>query len=306
MATGEIPAPGVFYGDKAKDEKTFRQWKKKCQRWFQAKEISSEKRKVQWIECLLEGNADDVYEMIPIDETKGHRRLDVIWKSLEERFDVPESVLEHLHKFQQFKRKDSQGINEYFVQLVAKANKAFPGASAEEIGRHVIDAFALNVSDAKLTAKVIAHRDTLTLEQLGKLVLEKEQARSLAKTIGVDIKTEATEEFKTEPKVMEVKQEAQVAALHERVANLEREMGAACNVNKLSLEERVARLEASQGGAPLPRGRATRSVECRNCRKLGHLMRECPEIICFGCGRRGHMQGSIKCQRGNRGNRVGK
>ena len=82
MATGEIPAPGIFYGDKAKDEKTFRQWKKKCQRWFQAKEISSEKRKVQWIECLLEGNADDVYEMIPIDETKGHRRLDVIWKSL--------------------------------------------------------------------------------------------------------------------------------------------------------------------------------------------------------------------------------
>ena len=116
---------------------------------------------------------------------------------------------------------------------MAKANKAFPGASAEEIGRHVIDAFALNVSDAKLTAKVIPHRDTLTLEQLGKLVLEKEQARSLAKTIGVDMKTEATEEFKMEPKVTEVKQEAQVAALHERVANMEREMGAACNVNTL-------------------------------------------------------------------------
>ena len=99
---------------------------------------------------------------------------------------------------------------------------------------------------------------------------------------------------------MEVKQEAQVAALHERVANLEREMGATCNVNTLSLEERVARLEASQGGAPLPMGRATRSVECRNCRKLGHVMRECPEIICFGCGHRGHMQGSIKCQRRNR------
>ena len=93
---------------------------------------------------------------------------------------------------------------------------------------------------------------------------------------------------------MEVKQEAEVAAVHERVANLEREMGAACNVNKLSLEERVARLEASQGGAPLPRGRVTRSVECRNCRKLGHLMRECQEIICFGCGRRGHMQGSAR------------
>ena len=54
---------------------------------------------MQWIECLLEGNADDVCEMIPVDETKGHRRFDVIWKSLEERFDVPESVLGHLHKF---------------------------------------------------------------------------------------------------------------------------------------------------------------------------------------------------------------
>ena len=40
MATGEIPAPGVFYGDKAKDEKTFRQWKKKCQRWFHALVLS--------------------------------------------------------------------------------------------------------------------------------------------------------------------------------------------------------------------------------------------------------------------------
>ena len=81
---------------------------------------------MQWIECLLEGNADDVYEMIPIDETKGHRRLDVIRKSLEERFEVPESVLEHLHKFQQFKRSDSQGINEYFVQLVAKLKGTKP------------------------------------------------------------------------------------------------------------------------------------------------------------------------------------
>ena len=62
-------------------------------------------------------------------------------------------MLEHLHKFQQFKRKDSQGINEYFVQLVAKAHKAFPGASAEEIGRHIIDAFALNVSDASSRQK---------------------------------------------------------------------------------------------------------------------------------------------------------
>ena len=57
MATGEIPAPGVFHGDKSKDEKTFRQWKKKCERWFIAKEISSEKKKVQWIGCLLEDKA---------------------------------------------------------------------------------------------------------------------------------------------------------------------------------------------------------------------------------------------------------
>ena len=35
---------------------------------------------------------------------------------------------------------------------------------------------------------------------------------------------------------MKVKQEAQVASLHGRVANLEREMGAACNENKVSLE----------------------------------------------------------------------
>lgn len=148
-----------------------------------------------------------------------------------------------------------------------KANKAFPGASAKKIGRHAIDTFALNVSDAKLTTKVIAHRDTLTLEQLGKLVSEKEQARSLAKTIGVDIKTEATGELNVEPKFMAVKQEAQVAALHERVANLEREIGATRNENKVSLEEQIARLEASQGRTPLPQGRATRSVECRNCHK---------------------------------------
>lgn len=116
-----------------------------------------------------------------------------------------------------------------------KANKAFPGVSAKKIGRHAIDTFALNVSDAKLTTKVIAYRDTLTLEQLGKLVPEREQARSLAKTIGVDIKTEATEELNVEPKFMAVKQEAQVAALHERVANLEREVGATRNENKVSL-----------------------------------------------------------------------
>ena len=95
MATGEIPAPGIFYGDKAKDEKNLSPVEESVRDGFRRKKISSEKRKVQWIECLLEGNADDVYEMIPIDETKGHRRLDVVWKSLEERFDVPESVLEH-------------------------------------------------------------------------------------------------------------------------------------------------------------------------------------------------------------------
>ena len=167
-----------------------------CERWFIAKEISSEKKKVQWIECLLEDNADDVYEMTPVDEEKEFWPLATIWKSLEQRFDVPESVLEHLHKFQQFKRKETQSIKEYFVQLVAKANKAFLGASAAEIGKHVVDTFALNVSDTKLTAKVIAHRDTLTLEQLGKLVLEKEQARSLASTIGVDVKTEPSENLR--------------------------------------------------------------------------------------------------------------
>ncbi|PFX34578.1 Transposon Tf2-8 polyprotein [Stylophora pistillata] len=110
MATGKIPAPGVFYVDKRKDEKT--------SPMEEVSKVVSEK-KVQWIECLLESNADDVYEMIPVDET--------------------------------------------------------------------------------LTAKVIARRDTLTLEQLGKLVLEKEQARFLTKTIA-----EATEELQVEPKFMEV------------------------------------------------------------------------------------------------------
>ena len=243
MATGQIPAPGVFHGGKSKDEKTFRQWKKKCERWFIAKEISSEKKKVQWIECLLEDNADDVYEMIPVDGEKGFRPLATIWKSLEQRFDFPESVLEHLHKFQRFKRKVTQSINEYFVQLVAKANKAFPGASAAEIGKHVVDTFALNVSDSKLTAKVIAHRDTLTLEQLGKLVLEKEQARSLASTIGVDAKTEPSENLSVEPKLVHVKQETQVAALCERVANLEKEMGAVGKERTVSLEDQQSKTE---------------------------------------------------------------
>ena len=64
METGEIPAPGVFHGDKLKDEKTFRQWKKKCDRWFIAKKISSGFN-------VLEDNADDVYEMIPVDKETG-------------------------------------------------------------------------------------------------------------------------------------------------------------------------------------------------------------------------------------------
>ena len=63
------------------------------------------------------------------------------------------------------------------MQLVAKANKAFPAASTAEIGKHVVDTFALNVSDNKLTAKVIAHRVTLTLEQLGKLVSGKRTSK---------------------------------------------------------------------------------------------------------------------------------
>ena len=54
---------------------------------------------------------------------------------------------------------------------------------------------------------------------------------------------------------MAVKQEAQVTALHESVANLEREMGAACNENKVSREEQIARLESSQGRTPNPWGR---------------------------------------------------
>ena len=94
---------------------------------------------------------------------------------------------------------------------------------------------------------MIAHRDTLTLEQLGKLVLEKEQARSLASIIGVDVKTEASENLSVEPKLVHVKQEAQVAALCERVANLEKEMGAVGKERAVSLEDRVARLEAFQG-----------------------------------------------------------
>ena len=82
--------------------------------------------------------------MIPVDEEKGFQPLATIWKSLEQRFDVPESILEHLRKVQQFKRKETQSINEYFMQLVAKANKVFPGTSAAEIGKHVVDTFALN------------------------------------------------------------------------------------------------------------------------------------------------------------------
>ena len=59
----------------------------------------------------------------------------------------------------------------------------------KKIGKHIINDFTLNASDTKLTTKVIANRVTLTLKQLGKLVQEKEQARSLAKAIGVDVNT---------------------------------------------------------------------------------------------------------------------
>ena len=62
------------------------------------------------------------------------------------------------------------------------------------------------------------------MEQLGKLVLEKEQARSLTSTIGVDVKTKPSENLSVEPKLVDVKQETQIAALCKRVANLEREM----------------------------------------------------------------------------------
>ena len=133
----------------------------------------------------------------------------------------------------------------------------------------MVDTSALNVSDTKLTAKVIAHRDTLTLEQLGKLVLEKEQARSLASTIGVDVKTE---HLSVEPKLVHVKQETQVAALCERVANLEKEMGAVGKERTVSLEDRIARLEAFQGKTEGPQRRATRLVECRICHMQGHYI----------------------------------
>ena len=79
MATREenIPVPCVFHGDKRKDGKTFRKWKKKHERWFQEKGISHEKKKVQWLECLLEDKADDVYEMVPVHPKAAYRRLSV-------------------------------------------------------------------------------------------------------------------------------------------------------------------------------------------------------------------------------------
>ena len=49
-----------------------------------------------------------------------------------------------------------------------------------------------------------------------------------------------------EPKLVHVKQETQVAALYERVANLEKEMGAVGKERTVSLEDRIARLEAFQ------------------------------------------------------------
>ena len=91
MATEEIPAPDIFLWWQREGKNNFRQWKTKCQRWYQVKEISSEKKE----------SAIDRWN----DETMGHCPLDVIWKSLKERFDVLESVLEHLHRFQQFKHK---------------------------------------------------------------------------------------------------------------------------------------------------------------------------------------------------------
>ena len=43
--------------------------------------VSGERNKQRKKEgAMYRMSTDDVYEMIPIDETKGHPRLDVIWK----------------------------------------------------------------------------------------------------------------------------------------------------------------------------------------------------------------------------------
>ena len=85
-----------------------------------------------------------------------------------------------------------------------------------------------------------------------------------------------------------------------RVAN--KEVGGGyrvANDRKLSLEERITRLEASQYQAPrsmpVQQGKTNWMVEYRHCHRPGHFMRYCPDITCFRCGHRGHMQGSTKC-----------
>ena len=76
--------------------------------------------------------------MIPVDEEKGFQHLAKIWKSLEQRSDIPESVLERLHKFHSFSARKLKSVNEYLVQLLAKVNKAFPGSSALEIAKYTV------------------------------------------------------------------------------------------------------------------------------------------------------------------------
>ena len=104
--------------------------------------------------------------------------------------------MERLQKFRQFKRQKSQSVIDYFVQLVAKANKGFPEASSETTGKEISNTFALNAGDAKLTAKVIDSRDMHSLDDMGKLVPKKETPSSMDKAnklIDVSVHTKSFE-----------------------------------------------------------------------------------------------------------------